>query len=80
MVIHPETGKVVLAKAFDTYTTSDAFEDFIAHDIPDDYIIVAACKDDCANRLSYNVQTFFGQMGSQEIWQLKYRESFVFIG
>ena len=43
-------------------------------------IIVAACKDECVNHLSNKCKLWFTAMGSKEIWKLKYRRGFVFIG
>ena len=48
--------------------------------IPDGHIVVAACQDECANQLSWECKKWFEAMGSQEISNLKYRESFSFIG
>lgn len=44
------------------------------------YIIVAACKDDCARKLSDKAKKFFSKMGSRTIKKLKYRQGFAFIG
>ena len=53
---------------------------FIKTDIPDGRIIVAACKDDCATNLSYNVKKWFARMGSREISKIGTRCAFAFIG
>ena len=42
--------------------------------------MVAACKDDCVTNLSENAKKWFADLGSQEIYNLEYRQSFVFIG
>ena len=47
---------------------------------PADYIIVAACKDECSQKLSFEVKNWFMSMGSSEINKLEYRQSFCFIG
>ena len=52
VIINPKTGIVENAKVFDTYKSSDEFDDFISSGIPYGYIIVAACKDECSRRLS----------------------------
>ena len=64
---------------FDTYKTSIRLDHFIAQDIPAGFIVVAACKDDCATRLSERAKGWFADMGSKEIWKLEYRQGFVFI-
>ena len=67
VVINPTTGKVVSAKVFDTHVTSDEFESFIQFfqkGILDDHIVVSACKDDCATKLSWDIKKWFEGMGS----------------
>lgn len=48
--------------------------------LKDGYIVVAACQDECVTNLSDASKQFFADMGSTEIWNLKYREGFAFIG
>ena len=36
--------------------------------------------DDCVNHLSKKCKNWFADLGSIEIWNLKYRQPFVFIG
>jgi hypothetical protein len=36
--------------------------------------------DDCASNLSSQAKQWFANMGSQEIWNLGYRQGFTFIG
>lgn len=52
IVVNPDNGKVEMATAFDTYKTSYVFDAFIAKAMPDGYIVIAACKDDCVTKLS----------------------------
>ena len=66
------TGRVEAAKAFDTYKTSKNFEEFI-ESIPHDYVIVIACKDECATKLSLRARKWFEEMGSVEVANLNYR-------
>lgn len=80
VVINPKNGKVETARAFDTYESSEEFDKFLNTYIPDQYIIVAACKDECTTNLSNEVKYWFSEMGSKMIWSLSYREGFVFIG
>ena len=42
--------------------------------------MVAACNDDASQNLSEEAKAWFESMGSEEIRNLKFRESFVFIG
>ena len=55
VIINPKTGYVEIAKVFDTYKSSKAFEEFITNKyivVPEGYIVVAACADDCTKNLS----------------------------
>lgn len=79
VVIVPENGYVLWAKVFDTYKSSDEFDDS-THKIPEGYIVVAACKDDCVTKLSQYGKQWFANMGSVEIWNLEYRQGFAFVG
>ena len=40
-------GRVEVARSFDTYKSSKSLDNFIARVIPNGYIVVAACKDEC---------------------------------
>lgn len=73
VIINPANGEVALAKVFDTYKYSKAFDDFIAGGIPELYIVIAACKDDCTKNLSWNGRKWFQGLGSKEIMNLQYR-------
>ena len=64
VIINPSNGKIEAAKVFDTYKTSGRFEEFIAKSVPLNFIVVAACKDDCANGLSEISKQWFASMGS----------------
>lgn len=66
VIINPFTGIVEMAQVFDTYQDGACFADFIKwYDIPDGYIIVAACKDDCVSKLTDKGKEFFAKMGSK---------------
>ena len=71
--INPSTGKILLAKIFDTYIFSFEFDKFVSQKIPDGTIVAVACKDDCARNLSRKGRQWFADMGSQEIFKLGYR-------
>ena len=80
-MFNPENGKLDTARAFDTHESSKGFEEFISKcEIPDGYMVVAACQDDCATKLSFKSKDWFRQLGSSEIYNLKYRQGFSFIG
>ena len=64
VVINPANGKVVTARAFDTYQWRRSFDDFIAEEIPNGHIVVAACKDDCITNMSQAGKQWFADMGS----------------
>ena len=71
-IVDPNTGNVA-SKVYDTYSNSSKFEEFIANAIPDGFIVVCACKDDCFLKLSDKCKQWFINMGSKEISNLKYR-------
>ena len=52
VVINKYNGKVELAKCFDTWDNCERFDHFIDTGIPEHYIVVAACKDECTKNLS----------------------------
>ena len=65
VIINPKTCTVKFAKVFDTYKSSDDLDKFIdLENINFGFIVVAACKDDCARKLSENAKLFFSLMGS----------------
>lgn len=80
VLINTYYGIVEAAYAFDTYKTSAGFDAFAAKRIPEGYIIVAACKDDCVTQLSKTGKQWFADLGSKEIWNLEYRQGFAFVG
>ena len=45
VIINAINGKIELAKAFNTYKSSEAFDDFTCIEFPDGSIIVAAYED-----------------------------------
>lgn len=81
VIIDPKNGEVRWTAVFDTYKSSTALEEFVTKaSIPDGYIIVASCKDDCATAFPHKAKCWFAHMGSKQVWNLKYRESWAFIG
>lgn len=81
VIIDPSNYKLVAAKIFDTYKSSNAFEEFISGDhLREGFVVVAACKDECTANLSPVVKKWFTDMGSTKIEDLRYRSSFAFIG
>lgn len=52
VVINPADGEVEYAQVFDTYKSSEELDAFISEGVPKNYIVVAACKDDCFTMLS----------------------------
>ena len=80
VIINPENGHISFAGVFDTYTSSEHLEKFIAHDVPRNHIIVAACKDECVKSLSLEAKLWFGDMGSEEIFNVGHQCGFAFIG
>ena len=80
VVYNPFEGKIEAARVFDTYRTSTQLDEFIDDGVQKGHIVVAACMDECSNKLSYYAKMWFRSMGSEEIWDLEYRDGFVFIG
>lgn len=80
VIINPLDCRVERASIFDTYESNEAFDNFADIDIPENFIVVAACKDDCVKHLTEKGRQFFVDLGSKLINKLKYREGFVFIG
>ena len=66
VLIDPNTGKVAIAQIFDTYDKdSQQLDRFICNDrIPSNYIIAAACKDECTKTLSEEAILWFEAMGA----------------
>lgn len=80
-VINPSNGKVQSAQAFDTYKSSEALEKFISEtEIPNNFIVAAACKDDCSLELTFKVKSWFSGFGATKIWEVQYRQGYAFIG
>ena len=80
VIINPSNGKVSAGRVFDTYKTSEQLDSFILNCVPDNYIVVAACKDECVAKISLAAMQWFIGMGSKEIKKLGHRQGFAFIG
>ena len=81
VVINPHDGRLDSVNVFDTYATSLTLRKFISTAIfKKDYIVAAACKDDMARLLHKKCKDWFEHMGSKQIYNLKYRMGFAFIG
>ena len=52
VIMDPENGSIAVAQCFDTYKTSIYLEELIDKDVPNGYIVIAACKDDCVTQMS----------------------------
>lgn len=83
VIFNPENGLVHTATVFDTYETSEGLDMFIANigrNLPDGFIVIAACQDDCVKAMTNTVVEWFEDMGSSRIRNLRYRCGFAFIG
>ena len=80
IVIINTIGNVESAKVFDTHTTSLRLNEFVSTGVPEGYIVVAACNDDCVTQMSHKGKIFFANMGSKSIWELGYKCGWAFIG
>ena len=57
VVVNRDNGDLECSQIFDTYKSSDEFEEFmIPHEIPTGNIIIAASKDDCTNSMTDKVK------------------------
>ena len=56
MIINPSDGQAVQAQVFDTYKSCSSIDWFVNKYFPDDYIVVAACKDECVSKLSWGAK------------------------
>ena len=63
VVLNPTSGKVQLAKAFDTYQSSNELDKVIPT-ISDSSIVIAACQDDCVTNLSIKAKQWLHDYGS----------------
>ena len=70
VVVNGSSGKIEFAKVFDTYKTSSAFDEFTDNPIPEGYIVIAACQDECTASLSEKGRQWFRNMGSKSITEL----------
>ncbi|MDZ7724834.1 MAG: C25 family cysteine peptidase [candidate division KSB1 bacterium] len=76
------SGEFLYSKTYDTYgseTASQELSNNIA-EVPDGTIVLAAVRDDGASRLSEQAIASLQNCGSQYIDELKYRDSWAFIG
>ena len=80
VIVNPSSFEVEHARIFDTYESSEQFYEFITHNVPEGYIVIVACKDDCVKNLTLESKMWFDAMGSVEIWNLGYRQGYVFVG
>ena len=80
VLINNTNGIVEAAKSFDTYEHSRVINAFITNDIPDGWIVCAACKDECIMNLSKKAKDWLVKMGSKEIYQTRQGCGFAFIG
>lgn len=72
---------------FDTHEDSDSLDKFITYNlpltknkkVPDGFILVIACMNDCVNKLSDAFKMWLSDMGSKEIWNLGYRCGYTFM-
>ena len=80
VVLNPANNEIEWHGTFDTYYCGDLLDDFIWNELPDGYIVVAACKDEMTESISPVARKWFARMGSRLIWSLGYRCGFAFIG
>ena len=83
VIINSNTGQVESAKAYESFKNFYKFEEFvdkITKKMPKGHIAVAAIKNDIHKKLYAIGRNFFQTLGSDEIWDMGYREAFCFIG
>ncbi|MBN1480977.1 hypothetical protein EH223_00720 [candidate division KSB1 bacterium] len=82
VAINASDGSILLKKTFDTYG-SRAFSDSLAlllNGLVDGTILLAGVRDDAATNLTAPAKEALQKFGSQKIDELKYRDSWAFIG
>ena len=81
VVLNGDNQKMVFGEAFDTYKSSESLEKWIVNfDMKQNFIVIAACKDEASMHLSEKVIKWFKELGSKNISELGYRYGFVFVG
>lgn len=81
VVIDPDNGKIVLAKAFDTHATTLGIKEMLdGGGAPEGFIVIAACQEECVKKMTQKIKKWFTDMGSSEIWNIQHRQAFAFIG
>ena len=48
-------------------------DEFTYKGVPEGHIVLAACNDDIFTKLSYKTKRWFEDMGSKDIFNVKYR-------
>jgi hypothetical protein len=78
----PFNHKVLMAKSYDTFASTDASSAFLADvkALPEGSIILTAVRDEASRKMSGKVRAFFSKLGSQQINALGFRQSWAFIG
>lgn len=76
------THKVLLAKAYDTYASTKASDEFLkdTKSLKEGTVFLVAVRDEASARMSWRVKKFFSKMGSSHVAKLGHRHSWVFIG
>jgi len=81
VVLDPHSGEVIAKKSFDTFASpqqSDSLVLFLNQQ-PAGALILAGVRDDGANNLTEQARQAFRALGSTEISNLQYRQSWAFI-
>jgi hypothetical protein len=82
VALDSNTGQTLFQRSFDTYASaaqSDTLA-FMIQSLPDSAVVLAATMDDGATNLRSNAIEALQSVGSQQIGQLKYRDSWALIG
>lgn len=83
VVINKVNGDILCKKVFDVKISFEELDNFIKNigmKLQDGSIIVAACKNECTNKMSMDAKIWFGDIGAREIWKKGHGKGFVFIG
>ena len=67
MLFNPFEGVVYAAQVFDTYKSSDNLDAFIHSSLPEGFIVIVACKDECTTSLSEIAREWLRSMGSKDV-------------
>ncbi|KAF9116148.1 hypothetical protein BGX27_004488 [Mortierella sp. AM989] len=82
VVIDPVQGVVIESVSFDTHISEDESDDLarLVDWLHPGLIVVCSCKDDCFEHMTNSARLALKQLGSERVYDIKYRDSWCMIG